>query len=138
MSKLCLALAIVLIFSQTGGGKNGQHGWILSTPKVHSVSSVGVQLFGYAYLRMLRAVHEADALLQTKCHELIPARQLLTVLQKTPRAPLGADIEISEEDVVVFRLLKTNVSQIGLALKFINSRKAKKLADIDQEAVKQT
>jgi hypothetical protein len=136
--KLYLALAIVLVFYQKGGGKNGRHGWILSTPNIHSVSNVGVQLFEYAYLRMFRAVHEADALLQTKRHELIPARQLLTVLQKTPRAPLGADIEISEEDCVVFRLLKTNVSQIGLTLKFINSRKAKKLAGVDQEAVEQT
>ncbi|KAF9790629.1 hypothetical protein BJ322DRAFT_1037476, partial [Thelephora terrestris] len=76
--EVCLVAQTILIFYQKGGGKNGRHGWILYTPNVHSVSNVGVQLFEYAYLRMFRAVHEADALLQTKCHKLIPARQLLT------------------------------------------------------------
>ncbi|KAF9646256.1 hypothetical protein BDM02DRAFT_3147722 [Thelephora ganbajun] len=124
-------VARVLVCFQKGGGKNGRHGWILSTPDIHGLSNIGVQLFEYAYLRVFRAVHEADAHLQTRRHELIPARQLLTVLQKIPRPSLGADIEISEEDRTVFQLLEGKVSQIDLALKYINSRKADEHADID-------
>jgi len=73
------------LFSK-GGGKNGRHGWIIST---------GVQLFKYAFLRMFRAVHGADAHLRTKRYELIPARQLLTVLQKMLCSLEGAYIEKS-------------------------------------------
>ena len=133
-----LTPTIVLVFFRKGGGKNGRHGWILSAPSIHSVSNIGVQLFEHAYLRVFRAVHEADAPFQTKRHELIPARQLLTVLQKTPSPSSSADIEISEEDRIVFRLLEEKVSKIDLALKYINSRKAKEQADIDLEAVEQT
>ena len=50
----------------------------------------------------------------------------------------GVDIEISEEDHIVFRFLEEKVSQIGLALKYINSRRAKKHTEIDSEAVEQT
>lgn len=126
-----IALTIVLVFFRKGGGKNGRHGWILSAPDIHSLSNIGVQLFEHSFLRAFRAVHEADAHLQTRRHDLIPARQLLTVLQKTPQPSLGADIEISEEDRAVFQLLSERVSQIGLALKYINSRKAGEHANID-------
>ena len=128
---------LVLVCFQKGGGKNGRHGWILSTPSIHSLSNIGVQLFEYSYLRVFRAIHEANTHLQTTRHELIPARQLLTVLQKTPHTSVGAGIEISEEDRVVFQLLEKKVSQIDLAVKFINSRKADKHADVDQEVVGQ-
>ena len=101
------------------------------------MSNIGVQLFEYAYFRVFRAVHEVDAHLQTRRHELIPARQLLTVLQNTPRPSLGADIEISEEDRTVYRLLEERTSDIGLALKYINSRKAEEHVDSDSEVVRQ-
>ena len=101
------------------------------------MSNIGVQLFEYAYLRVFRGVHEADAQLQTRRHELIPARQLLTVLQNTPRPSLGADIEISEEDHTVCRLLEERMSSIGLALKYINSRKAEECVDDDSEVIGQ-
>ena len=119
----------VLVCFRKGGGKSGQHGWILSTPSIHSLSNIGVQVFEYAYLQVFHAVHEADAHLQIKRHELIPGRQLLTVLQKTPCLSLGVDIEISKDNCAVFHLLEGQVSQIGLALKFINSRKANEPAE---------
>ena len=114
----------VLVCFKKSGGKNGRHGWILSTSNIHSLSNIGVQLFEYSCLRVFRAVHEADAHLQTKRHELIPAHQLLTILWNTPHSSSGADIEISEEDRTVYRLLEAKISQIDLALKYINSRKA--------------
>lgn len=40
---------MVLVFYQKGGGENGRHGWILSTPSVHNLSNVGVQLFEYTH-----------------------------------------------------------------------------------------
>lgn len=95
------------------------------------------QVLEFAHLRAFHAVHEADAHLQTRRHELIPARQLLTVLQKTPRQSLGVDIEISEEDRTVYLLLRGKTSEIDLALKYINSRKAGERADVDLEAVEQ-
>jgi len=101
------------------------------------LSNIGVQLFEHAYLRVFRAVHEADACLQTRRHELIPARQLLTVLQSTPCPSLGADIEISEEDRTIYRLLEERISSIGLALKYINSRKAGEDVDDNSEVVGQ-
>jgi len=93
-------------------------------------NNIGIQLFEYAFLRMFCAVHEADAHLRTKRYELIPARQLLTVLQKTPHSLEGADIEISEEDRVVYQLLKGKTSQMIGSLKYINSRKAEECADV--------
>ena len=130
---------IVLVCFQKGGGKNGRHGWILSTPNIHSLSNIGVQLFEYAHLQVFRAVHNDDARLQTRRFELIKACQLLTVLQKTPRLslPVGADIRVSEEDRIVYQLLKERISHINLALKYINSRKAEEHADVDSEVVKQ-
>ena len=128
---------IVLVCFRKGGGKNGRHGWILSTPNVHNLSNIGVQLFEYAYFRVFRAVHEVNAHLQTRRHELIPTRQLLTVLQKTPCPSLGTDIEISEEDRTIYRLLEERTSNIDLALKYINSCKAEECADADSEVVGQ-
>ena len=119
-----LTVTIVLVFYQKGGGKNGRHGWVPSTPSIHSLSNICVQLFEYAYLRTFREVREADARLQTRRFELIPACQFLTILQRTPRLSLGVDIEVSEEDRTIFHRLEEKVSQIGLALKYINSRKA--------------
>ena len=64
---------------------------------------------------MFRAVHDADAHLQIKRHKFIPARQLLTVLQKTvPRLAAGEGIEISNEDYTIFRLLGGKVSESTL------------------------
>ena len=60
---------------------------------------------------MFRAVCEADA------H-----------LQKTPCPSAGADIEISEEDHTVYRLLQEETSDITLAL---NNRKVEEHADVD-------
>lgn len=127
----------VLVFFQKGGGKNGRHGWILSTPNVHNLSNIGVQLFEYAYLRVFRAVHEADAHLRISRYELIPGRQLLTILQEIPSPSVGPDIEISEKDYAVYRLLQNKTSQIALALKYINRRKDKKHVDVDSEVVEQ-
>ena len=47
----------------------------------------------------------------------------------------GAGIEISEEDRAVFQLLGKKVSQIDLAVEFVDSRKADKHVDVDQKAV---
>lgn len=80
-------------------------------------------------------VHEANAHLQTRRHELIPARQLLTVLQKTPCPSLGADVEIGEEDHAVYRPPAERTSNVDLALKYINSRKAGEDVDADSEVV---
>ena len=60
-----------------------------------------------------------------------------TYTDQTPCSSPGADIKISEEDHIIFGLLEGKVSQIGLALKYINSRKAKKRADVDLEALGQ-
>jgi len=136
---LTSTVSIVLGCFQKGDGRNGQHGWILSAPNIHSLSNIGVQLFEYAHLQVFRAVHDTDARLQTKPYELIQARQLLTVLQNTPRLSLsvGAHIRISEEDRIVYQLLEGRVSGINLALKYISSRKADECMDIDSEAVEQ-
>jgi len=79
---------------------------------MHNLSNIDVQLFEYAskYLRVFRAIHEANTHLRTRRHELIPTSQLLTVLQKTPRPSLGTDIEISEEDCAVYRFLEEGAS----------------------------
>ena len=130
------ASSIVLVCFQKGGGENGRHGWILSTANIHGLSNIGVQLFEHAHLYLFRAVHEADFQLQTRRHNLIPARQLLTVLQKTP-SPLGGDIEISEEDRTVYRLLEKKTCEIELVLKYMNSRKAGGCVDTDSEVVEQ-
>ena len=130
---------IVLVCFQKGGGKNGRHGWVHSTPKVHSLSNIGVQLFEHAHVQIFRAVHDANARLQTRRFELIQACQLLTTLQTTPclSIPTGADIKISGEDLTVYRLLKERTSHIEQALKYINSRKTVECIDIDSEAVGQ-
>lgn len=65
-------------------------------PNVHNLSNIGVQLFEFAFLRMFRANH-----LHTRCYGLIPAYQLLTVIQKVPCMSLGADIEINEEARII-------------------------------------
>lgn len=129
----------VLVCYKKGGGKNGRHGWILSTPNVHSLSNIGVQLFEHAHLQVFRAVHDAHARLQTRCFELIQSRQLLAVLQKTPRLSLqmGADVRIGEEDYAVYQLLKKQTSSISLAIKYIGSRKEGRDENIDSEAVEQ-
>jgi hypothetical protein len=93
---------------------------------------------------MFRAVCEVDTPLQTKRHRLILAHQPLTDLQKTPHSLLGADIEISEEDHFIFRLRYKKMSQISIALKYINSRKEKtsrrcsggRRTDIDKKPMK--
>ena len=131
----CIVDSPRAFFFQKGGGENGRHGWILSTANIHGLSNIGVQLFEHAHLHLFRAVHEADFQLQTRCHNLIPARQLLTFLQKTP-SPLGGDIEISE-DRTVYRLLEKKTCEIELALKYMNSRKVGECVDTDSEVVEQ-
>ena len=85
--------------SLSKGGKSGRHGLIHSTPKHPRLSNIGVQLFEYAYLWVFHAVRGADRGLQNRRHELIPARQLPTVLQRSSLPSVGADaIKISEED----------------------------------------
>ena len=64
-------------------------------------SNIGVQLFEHAYLDLFCAVHEADAHLQTRRRDFIPARQLLTIVQKTPRPSLG-EISKSVRGIVPF------------------------------------
>ena len=74
-------------------------------------------------------VHEADTHLQTKRHGLIPAHKLLTILWNTLHSSSGEDIEISEEDRTVYQLLEAKISQIDLALKYINSHKVEEHMD---------
>ena len=74
-------------------------------------------------------VHEANTHLQTKRHGLIPAHKLLTILWNTLHSSSGEDIEISEEDRTVYRLLEVKISQIDLALKYINSCKVEEHMD---------
>ncbi|KAF9644433.1 hypothetical protein BDM02DRAFT_3131758 [Thelephora ganbajun] len=93
--------------------------------------------FEYAYLRVFRVVHEADAHLQARRHELIPARQLLTVLQRTPCPSFGSIIEISE-DCTVYRLLEGKSSYIDLVLKYSISIAVKRSGQmLDSEVVEQ-
>lgn len=47
-------------------------------------------------------------------------------------------IEIGEEDHIIFGLLEGKVSQIRLALKYINSRKTKERVGVDLEVLGQT
>jgi hypothetical protein len=130
---------IVLVCFQKGGGKNGQHGWTLSTPNISSLSNISVQLFKYTHLHVFCAVHNADAHLQTQHFELIKVCQLLTILWNMPHLslPMGADVKISEEDCVIYQLLKEKIQLINLALKYINCRKAEESADVDSEVVDQ-
>ena len=88
-----------------GGRKNGKCGWVYSTPSIHSLLNIGVQLFKYAHLQTFHAVCEVDA-------------------QETPCLLLRVDIKIKEEDCTIFYLLEGKVSHIGLALKYIDGCKA--------------
>ncbi|KAF8872673.1 hypothetical protein CPB84DRAFT_1829734 [Gymnopilus junonius] len=120
---LGLVLCKVLTVYSKGGGKNGKHGYVDSVSSVAAASNIVIQVFQYHFgSRFYDKPHMSHPFPQLYCFDIIPSTLFLCTLHSSPIAgQLG--LEVSSEDITLFKALRNKQEEIGKAIKVFNQRK---------------
>ncbi|KAF9472309.1 hypothetical protein BDN70DRAFT_490057 [Pholiota conissans] len=114
--------SLVLTVYSKGGGNHGKHGWVEDVSMITAASNIVVQVyqhhFGTKFYDKPLVSHAFPTL---HCFDIIPSMSFLCALQNVPSAIEGG-LQVSAEDLNLFKLLKSQPVKIANAMKAFRKR----------------
>ena len=102
----------------------------MDSSAISTVSYIGVQVFEHMYGRQFRVIPKATALFFTKQFALLPPISFLSTLSSPPDIPSNSNhLELSLEDISIFRKLQAGHSRFEKAMTLFRKRKQADEAD---------
>ena len=117
-----------------GGGNRGKHGYVDDVDAITAASNIVIQMYQYQGIgtRFTEKPLSSHPFPQLQAFDLIPSTSFLCALSTTPTAVEGG-LQISQEDLQLFKSLRAQPDQISTAIKAFKKAKAKQKDNGDSE-----
>lgn len=128
-------MSLVLTVYSKGGGNHGKHGWVSDVTAITAASNIAVQVYQYQGFgtKFGDKPLMSHSFPQLFCFDIFPSSAFLCALSTTPIAVEGG-LQISQDDLNLFKKLKAQLKKISDAIKALKKRKgAKTQPDSDVE-----
>jgi len=116
-------LTVLTVYSK-GGGNHGRHGWVSDVSTITAASNIAVQVYQYQGfgIKFCDKPLMSHAFPQLFCFDILPSSSFLCDLSATPTSVEGG-LQISNEDIDLFKKLKAQPKKISKAIKAFKTRK---------------
>ncbi|KAF9470157.1 hypothetical protein BDN70DRAFT_845950 [Pholiota conissans] len=98
---------VLAMYSKTGGA-NFKNEWVSSTTNISAVTKIAVQVFEYSHGCHSTSKPTKTAILSVHQFAHLPSSNVLTLLLSKPRNINDTGLDLSENDIALFRRLDTN------------------------------
>ncbi|KAI1783947.1 hypothetical protein LXA43DRAFT_902571 [Ganoderma leucocontextum] len=116
-------LVLVLSVYSKGGGKNGKHAWVPSVDTIGATSYIPTQVYNHTFARTFTAAkRDAISRGRRKTYALVDSNTFLCLTHNPPKAVNG-NLELSAQDIQLYRNLVEALPSIREAVKKLRARK---------------